>query len=69
MQKDNAAQVLYLLVQALNIPVTRQSIDDETAKHPNHTSMLALSELLDHWRIPNAAYNLTFPALTAALVP
>lgn len=69
MQKDNTSQVLYLLVRALGIPVTRQSIEDETAKHPEHSSLLAFSELLDHWHTPNAAYNLSFEELNQVPLP
>jgi uncharacterized membrane protein len=69
MQKDNTSVVLYQLVQALDIPVTRQSIEDETAKHPEYSSLLAISELLNHWRIPNAAYHLSFEELPQVPVP
>lgn len=69
MHKNNINQVLYLLVKELDIPVTSQAIENEIAKHPEHESLLAISELLNHWRIPNGAYNVSFEELAQVPVP
>jgi protein-disulfide isomerase/uncharacterized membrane protein len=57
------------LINELHIPVTQQSIEEEIARHPSYQSMLAISELLDNWRIPNAAYKLTFEELADTEIP
>lgn len=69
MQKDNTATVLYQLVKALDINVTQRSIEDETTRHPEPNSLLAVSEMLDHWNIPNAAYKLPPDELGQIPVP
>jgi hypothetical protein len=45
MKKDNVTQVLNLFIKNLRVPVTKQSIADEIEKHPNCTSLLAISDL------------------------
>jgi uncharacterized membrane protein/glutaredoxin len=63
---NNIIQVLHLLIQELKIPVTQTSIESEVSKHPEPSSLLAISELLNNWLIPNAAYQLTFDQLITA---
>jgi hypothetical protein len=52
MGKDNSTVVLSRFVDALAIPLTRQSISDKLQKHPDYNSLLATSEVFDNWRIP-----------------
>jgi len=47
-------------IKQIGIPVTRQSIVDELQKHPHHSSLLAISDLLNNWHVPDAAYELAF---------
>ncbi|GAB2978905.1 hypothetical protein GCM10027049_13170 [Mucilaginibacter puniceus] len=61
--KDNSVIVLSQLVAALDIQITRQSLKDELQKHPDSTSLLALSNVLTNWNIPNAAYEIDFDNL------
>jgi uncharacterized membrane protein len=69
MKPSNITRVISLLINELHIPVTQQSIEEEIARHPSYQSMLAISELLDNWRIPNAAYKLTFEELADTEIP
>ncbi|MDB5116381.1 MAG: hypothetical protein JWQ79_1873 [Mucilaginibacter sp.] len=69
MQRDNIARVINLLIGELRIPVTFNSVEGEIARHPEYNSMLAISDVLNHWRISNAAYELTFEELIAAEIP
>ncbi len=69
MEKNNFTRVLTQFVQALNIPVTRQSVSDELEKHPDYDSLLAFSEVLSRWQVPNAAYHLTFDQLAEVPLP
>jgi uncharacterized membrane protein len=69
MERDNITHVINLLINELQVPVTNQSIEEEIAKHPAYRSMLAISDLLNSWRIPNAAYQLSFDELVSAEVP
>jgi len=66
MENDNISPIIHLLACALHIPVTRKGIEQEIAKHPQYSSMLAISDVLNQWRIPNAAYQLTFEELVTA---
>jgi glutaredoxin len=66
MEKDNVTMVLNHFVAALAIPLTRKSLNDELQRHPDYYSLLAISEVLDNWHIPNEAYTLTFDELLAA---
>jgi uncharacterized membrane protein len=65
----NSIQVLSLLIKKLQIPVTRQSIVNEIQKHPDSTSLLAISEVLERWNIPNAAYHVTNKELLETEIP
>ena len=49
---------MLLFAQGLAILATRQSISDELEKHPYEDSLLAMSDILNNWRVPNAANNL-----------
>jgi len=66
---NNTLQVLNLLIKELKIRVTRQSIEDELKKHPEPNSLLAISETLDNWNIPNAAYSVTTDELIETEIP
>jgi hypothetical protein len=69
METDNTTRVLTRFIAALAIPVTRQSINDELQKHPEYNSLLAFSDVLDHWRVPNGACQLTVEQLAEVPLP
>lgn len=69
MRSNNTFQVLNLLVKKLQIPVTRLSIEDELQKNSEPDSLLAISETLDNWNIPNAAYSVTTDELINTDIP
>jgi ABC-type bacteriocin/lantibiotic exporter with double-glycine peptidase domain len=69
MTNDNTTQVLNLYAKKLHISVTSQSIDDELQKHPEYASLLAFSDVLDRFHVPNAAYRLEFDQLTQVPLP
>src|ERR1700761_5328983 len=69
MERDNITRVITLLIGELRVPVTRQSVEEEIARHPEYQSLLAISDLLNNWNVPNAAYELTFDEIVAAEVP
>jgi uncharacterized membrane protein len=69
MKKDNTTQVLSLFMNALGVPVIDKSIANELAKHPESSSFLAISDVLNYLRVPNAAYGLSFDELLQAEVP
>src|ERR1700761_9173022 len=69
MEKKNIIKTLSLLVNELNIPLTDQSIKDEIERHPSQGSLLAISDLLKNWCIPNASYKLGFEELLKTEIP
>ena len=66
MHRDNVAEVIFRFVNHLEIQITRQGVKDELQIHPDHNSMLAISDVLNNWNVPNTAYPLTFNELLAA---
>jgi uncharacterized membrane protein/glutaredoxin len=68
MEPNYLANVLAKFIKELDIPVTVKSVREEIEKHPENHSMLSVSEVLNHWRIPNAAYELTYEELISAEV-
>lgn len=66
MNLDNTTSVLTQFIRKLDIAVTRKTIDDELQKHPNYNSLLAISDVLNNWNVPNAAYELTLDELLEA---
>jgi len=66
---DNTIRVITFLVEELHIPVTRQSISDELQKHPHYPGLLAISDVLNNWNVPNASYELTFEELANVPCP
>jgi len=69
MNYDNSFKILSLLIKNLDIRVTRKSIINELQKNPAPTSLLAISEALNNWSIPNAAYKVTFEELLESEIP
>jgi uncharacterized membrane protein/glutaredoxin len=63
MEQDKTASVLAKFVKQLSIPLTRLSIENELLKHPDHPSLLAISDVLNNWKVPNAAYKILFEQL------
>lgn len=66
---DNSTRVLAQFTRTLGIPVTRKSLSEQLEKHPDYYSMLALSEVLDNFNIPNAAYQVPHDQLAEVPVP
>ncbi|PJJ84438.1 vitamin K epoxide reductase family protein [Mucilaginibacter auburnensis] len=65
MQRDNFTMALSHFIAALAIPLSRHTLDEDLQKHPDYSSLLAMSDVMNLWNIPNAAYNLTFDELIA----
>ena len=61
--QDYLSPVLFKFVKHLNARVTFNTIQEELLKHPNYPSLLAVSDVLNSWKIPNAAYNIPFESL------
>ena len=68
MKNSNALRVLNLLIEQLDIPVTRTSIISELQKHPD-SGLIAFSDLLDKWNVPNAAYEVSVTELIDSEIP
>ena len=57
MQPDPAAECLVQLVQQLGLPIARRRVYEELHRHPDHPSLLAFSDVLHSWGVPNGAYK------------
>jgi hypothetical protein len=55
---SNVVSVFDLLIKRLQIPVSSFTIKNEVQNHPDYPSMLALSDCLTSWKVPNEAYQL-----------
>jgi len=62
----SVGRVIKLIVKLLGIPVTRSSITIELQRHPDPSSLVAISDLLDLWLIPNAAYHVSVKEILEA---
>jgi len=69
MRNNNTTEVLTRFIAALKIPVTRLSIRNGLNTHPDNNSLLAFSDLLNGWNVPNAAYQLSFNQLKEVPLP
>jgi uncharacterized membrane protein len=67
--EQNNINVVYGLLQELRIPVSLNGVSEELEKHPEYGTLLAISETLDHWQVPNASYKLEYEELADAPVP
>lgn len=63
MKHDNFTTVVLAFLREINIPLSNKTLADELKKHPDYYSLLAVHEVFDNWRIPNAAYQITFDEL------
>lgn len=57
-KKENAVAVLHALVKKLNVRVSYETIKSALYEHPDYPSLLALSDCLTEWKIPNNAYQI-----------
>lgn len=53
----NTVFVLYSLINKLKIPVSSFTVEKDLLDHPDYPSMLALSDCLTSWNIPNEAFR------------
>lgn len=69
MERNNITSVLTLLIKKLRIPISREGIVSELQKHPDYSSLLSISDVLDYWNVPNASYSLSFDELMETEMP
>ncbi|SEM79510.1 Peptidase C39 family protein [Mucilaginibacter gossypiicola] len=69
MKADNFASVVARFIQALKVPVTSKSVREQLLIHPDYGTFRAISDVLDNWKIPNAAYCLKFDQLADVPTP
>jgi len=69
MKKDNTASVLINILEGLNIPVTEASVVNELQKHPEQSSLFAINDLLNYWKVPNGAFNISAETLSELPTP
>jgi len=64
-KQANAVAILTLLIKKLRVPVSPSTIKKDLESHPEYPSLLALSDCLTSWKIPNEAYRLDKQAFKA----
>ena len=69
MPTDDSAECLVQLLRQLRVPATRRGVYTELARHPHHPSLLAFSDVLRAWGVPNAAYRVDAADLSALPTP
>ncbi|MGI4871600.1 MAG: cysteine peptidase family C39 domain-containing protein [Janthinobacterium lividum] len=69
MEVDSSAESLVQLLRQLQVPVTRRSVYEELSKHPDHPSLLAFSDVLRTWGVPNGAYHVASAELSNVPTP
>lgn len=66
---DNTEYVLLHTINKLDVPVNVQKIFFELKDHPNYPTLLALSDVLNNWKINNLAFKLDFEQLNTVPLP
>lgn len=67
--KSNASQVTIQLLKLFNIAVTRSTIIDTIEGHPDHPSLVSISDSLKRWKVNNMALQVNKDKLDALPVP
>ncbi|TDQ11763.1 peptidase C39-like protein [Pedobacter metabolipauper] len=58
-KKDNATAVACLLINALHVKINPGTVEACLKEHPEYPSLLAVSDCLTEWNIPNQAYKIS----------
>jgi len=58
-KRANAEAVVYSMLKQLNIKVTEETCRNCLIDHPEYPSLIALSDCLSDWKIPNYAYRIS----------
>jgi predicted double-glycine peptidase/uncharacterized membrane protein len=66
---NNADAAIINLLRKLNIDINPQDVIAELEKHPDYPSLLAVSDVLNWFRVDNAAYRVTADELADVPVP
>jgi len=69
MEVDSSAECLVQLLRQLRVPATQVGVDDELSRHPDQESLLALSDVLTTYGVPNAAYRIAGEELSKLPTP
>lgn len=56
----NVQAVLFGLIKELKVKVTKATSDKYLLEHPEHQSLLSMSEGLSYWGVENASYRINF---------
>jgi len=56
---DNIAKLLFKVLTAYNVSVTKQTIEHTIPTHPGYPSMQCISDALDSWKIKHVAVKLS----------
>lgn len=65
----NVVETIGCLIAHLSIPVTRTTMLRELERQPDNETLLGISEVLEKWKITNAAYQLPAGELVNDLCP
>lgn len=68
-QYGNTDAAIINLLKELGIRVSSKDVSSELEKHPDNPSMLAISDVLDWFQIPNAAYKVETNKITDVPTP
>src|SRR4051812_4520409 len=66
---DNAAQASTQLLSRLGVKVTARTVAEAVEAHPDHPSLLSISDSFTRWRVDNAALEVERENLGTLPVP
>lgn len=55
--QSNAVSVINSLIKELRVPVSSFTVKNDLENHPDYPTLLALSDCLNNWKIPNNAFR------------
>jgi ABC-type bacteriocin/lantibiotic exporter with double-glycine peptidase domain len=68
-QSENADAAVINFLKYLNLDIDSKDVIAELAKHPDYPSLLAVSDVLNNFNIPNQAFKIEHELLTDMPVP
>ncbi|WP_266366910.1 vitamin K epoxide reductase family protein [Tellurirhabdus rosea] len=67
--EKNAYDALVYLIEAVKLPITAASVKEQLYLHPDFPSLLAMSDVLTEWNVPNLATRVYSEQLTEIPLP
>ncbi|MBS4042242.1 MAG: thioredoxin domain-containing protein [Chitinophagaceae bacterium] len=66
---SNIESITIILIQHFKLPITKSTARESIKNHPDYPSLLSISDSLNKWQIPNAAFKIEANKLSELPLP